>query len=207
MTPTTIDTPRTAKHERWGFLCGAIMALGASLSFAAARAGILGGLLAVDMIFARFIVAGLIMLPLLVRFGARDLAGLGWRRALILTLLRGAPFALGEIVTVIRPNGAGKTTMLNAAIGLLPWRGRMSFEGADLSRHDVEARIERGFCLVPEKRELFGDLSIADNLLLGGYARRRDAAAPRQTMANAYLPTCRTVTIERRTKGAASGAR
>jgi drug/metabolite transporter (DMT)-like permease len=94
MAQTTADTPRTAKQERWGFLCGATMALGASLSFAAARAGILGGLLAVDMIFARFIVAGLIMLPLLVRFGIRDLAGVGWRRAAILTVLGGAPFAL-----------------------------------------------------------------------------------------------------------------
>jgi drug/metabolite transporter (DMT)-like permease len=94
MTQMTVDTPRTAKQERWGFLCGATMALGASLSFAAARAGILGGLLAVDMIFARFIVAGLIMLPLLVRFGVRDLAGVGWRRAAVLSLLGGAPFAL-----------------------------------------------------------------------------------------------------------------
>ena len=94
MAQMAIDIPRRAKHERWGFLCGAIMALGASLSFAAARAGVLGGLLTIDMIFARFIVAGLIMLPLLVRFGVRDLAGLGWRRALVLTLLGGAPFAL-----------------------------------------------------------------------------------------------------------------
>lgn len=94
MAQTTIDTPRTAKHERWGFLCGATMALGASLSFAAARAGILGGLLAVDMIFARFIVAALVTLPLLLRYGVRDFAGLGWRRALILSLLGGAPFAL-----------------------------------------------------------------------------------------------------------------
>jgi len=70
------------------------MALGASLSFASARAGILGGLGAVDMIFARYIVAAAIMLPLLVRYGVRDFAGIGFRRALILTLLGGAPFAL-----------------------------------------------------------------------------------------------------------------
>lgn len=82
------------RRERRGFLCGSIMALGASLSFAAARAGILGGLGAVDMIFARYIVAGAIMLPLLLRYGARDLAGIGLRRALILTMLGGAPFAL-----------------------------------------------------------------------------------------------------------------
>ncbi len=90
----TIDSGRVAKRERWGFLCGVIMALGASLSFTSARAGILGGLLAVDMIFARFIVAGLIMLPVLIHYGVRDFAGLGWRRALVLTLLGGAFFAL-----------------------------------------------------------------------------------------------------------------
>src|SRR5689334_9890438 len=94
MVQTTTDIARSANRQRWGVLCGAIMALGASLSFAAARAGILGGLLAVDMIFARFIVAGLIMLPLLLRFGVRDFAGLGWRHALVLSLLGGAPFAL-----------------------------------------------------------------------------------------------------------------
>ena len=92
----------------------------------------------------------------------------------------------GQIVTVIGPNGAGKTTLLGAAIGLLPWRGHMSFDGTDLRRLDVEARIERGFCLVPETRELFGDLSVADNLLLGGYARRRDSAGLKQTLADVY---------------------
>jgi branched-chain amino acid transport system ATP-binding protein len=92
----------------------------------------------------------------------------------------------GQIVTVIGPNGAGKTTLLGAAIGLLPWRGRMSFDGTDLRRLDVEARIERGFCLVPEKRELFGDLTVADNLLLGGYARRRDSAGLKATLADVY---------------------
>jgi len=94
--------------------------------------------------------------------------------------------AAGEIVAVIGPNGAGKTTLLGAAIGLLPWRGRMSYDGLDLSRMDVEGRIERGFCLVPETRELFGDLSVADNLLLGGYSRRRDAAGVKQSLADLY---------------------
>jgi branched-chain amino acid transport system ATP-binding protein len=92
----------------------------------------------------------------------------------------------GQIVTVIGPNGAGKTTMLGAAIGLLPWRGRMAYDGLDLSRLDVEARVERGFCLVPEKRELFGDLSVADNLLLGGYTKRRDGAALKQSLDDVY---------------------
>jgi branched-chain amino acid transport system ATP-binding protein len=102
--------------------------------------------------------------------------------------VRGVSLAIepGQIVTVIGPNGAGKTTMLSAAIGLLRWRGRMSFDGIDLRRLDVEARIERGFCLVPEKRELFGELSVADNLLLGGYSRRRDSAGLKQSLADVY---------------------
>jgi len=96
--------------------------------------------------------------------------------------VRGVSLAIepGQIVTVIGPNGAGKTTLLGAAIGLLPWRGRMSFDGIDLRRLDVEARIERGFCLVPETRELFGNLSVSDNLLLGGYSRRRAPPSPRR---------------------------
>jgi drug/metabolite transporter (DMT)-like permease len=93
MAPSTPD-PARAKREFWGFASGAVMALGASLSFAAARAGILGGLQAVDLIFARYVVAGLLMLPLLLRYGVRDLAGIGLARALLLTLLGGAPFAL-----------------------------------------------------------------------------------------------------------------
>ena len=66
----------------------------------------------------------------------------------------------GQIVTVIGPNGAGKTTLLGAAMGLLPSRGRMSSTATICARLDVEARVERGLCLVPEKRELFGDLSV-----------------------------------------------
>ena len=102
--------------------------------------------------------------------------------------VRGVSLAIepGQIVTVIGPNGAGKTTLLGAAIGLLPWRGRMSYDGADLRRLDVEARVERGFCLVPETRELFGDLSVADNLLLGGSARRSDRLGLKETLADVY---------------------
>ncbi|GEP60388.1 DMT family transporter [Reyranella soli] len=140
MAQMTIDTPRTAKHERWGFLCGATMALGASLSFAAARAGVLGGLLAIDMIFARFIVAGLIMLPLLLRYGVRDFAGLGWRRALVLTLLGGAPFALLQTGgygfaplahgAVIAPSTVTIVSTIGAALFLRERLGRSHLIGA-----------------------------------------------------------------------------
>jgi branched-chain amino acid transport system ATP-binding protein len=79
----------------------------------------------------------------------------------------------GQIVTVIGPNGAGKTTLLGAAAGLLRSRGSVIYDGTDLRYLDVEERVERGFCLVPERRELFGEMTVADNLLLGAYARRQ----------------------------------
>ncbi len=100
--------------------------------------------------------------------------------------VRGVTLSLapGEIVTVIGPNGAGKTTLLAAAMGLLPSRGRLEYEGADLRRLDVEGRVERGMGLVPEKRELFADLSVSDNLILGAYHRRRDRAGVRASFDN-----------------------
>jgi branched-chain amino acid transport system ATP-binding protein len=82
----------------------------------------------------------------------------------------------GQIVAIIGPNGAGKTTLLAAVAGLLRWRGRVMYDGLDLARLDVEERVERGLCLVPERRELFGDMAVADNLLLGAYSRRGNGA-------------------------------
>ena len=79
----------------------------------------------------------------------------------------------GEIVTVIGPNGAGKTTLLTAIMGLLPAQGSLALDGQPIARPTVEAMVARGVGLVPEKRELFGEMSIEDNLLLGGFARWR----------------------------------
>lgn len=76
----------------------------------------------------------------------------------------------GEIVTVIGPNGAGKTTLLSAAMGLLPSRGQVVLAGATIARPTVEAMVAQGIGLVPEKRELFGEMSVEDNLRLGGFS-------------------------------------
>jgi len=92
----------------------------------------------------------------------------------------------GQIVTVIGPNGAGKTTLLAAAAGLLRSSGKVIYDGIDLERLDVEERVERGFCLVPERRELFGDMAVADNLLLGAYTRRRNGADVEQSLQQVY---------------------
>jgi branched-chain amino acid transport system ATP-binding protein len=98
----------------------------------------------------------------------------------------GLRMELGQIVTVIGPNGAGKTTLLAAAAGLLRSRGEVIYDGADVEGLDVEDRVERGFCLVPETRELFGEMTVADNLLLGGYTRRRDRSAVKQSLQQVY---------------------
>ena len=79
----------------------------------------------------------------------------------------------GEIVTVIGPNGAGKTTLLCAAMGLLPSKGSLAIAGENIARPSVEAMVARGAALVPERRELFGEMSVEDNLLLGGFYRWR----------------------------------
>jgi branched-chain amino acid transport system ATP-binding protein len=102
--------------------------------------------------------------------------------------VRGVSLSLqeGQIITVIGPNGAGKTTLLAATIGLLPSRGRLMFEGEDLFKLDVEARAERGFCLVPEKRELFGELTVYDNLILGAYPRRADRTVVARALEEVY---------------------
>ncbi|SAI73684.1 branched-chain amino acid transport system protein [Bordetella ansorpii] len=83
----------------------------------------------------------------------------------------------GSIVTVIGANGAGKSTMLNAVMGALPQTGhatgQVQYAGADVSGWQVERRVSAGMSLVPERRELFGSMSVEDNLLLGGFRRYR----------------------------------
>ncbi len=79
----------------------------------------------------------------------------------------------GSIVTVIGPNGAGKTTLLAAIMGLLPSTGTVRYQGEDIAELAVEARVAAGLTLVPERRELFGEMSVEDNLRLGAFNRVR----------------------------------
>ena len=90
-------------------------------------------------------------------------------------VLRGISIAApqGSVITVIGPNGAGKSTLLGALMGLLPASygpaGGLRFDGEDIARLTLEERVMRGLALVPEKRELFGTMSVEDNLVLGGW--------------------------------------
>jgi branched-chain amino acid transport system ATP-binding protein len=92
----------------------------------------------------------------------------GYGRAEVLT---GLNFSLAaqQVVSVIGPNGAGKSTTLAALMGILPYRGRVIFDGQDLAGTTLEDRVMLGLALVPEKRELFGTMPVEDNLVLGGY--------------------------------------
>ena len=79
----------------------------------------------------------------------------------------------GALVAVIGANGAGKTTLVNALIGLNPSRGAVTFAAEPIAAQPLEQRIRRGLGLVPERRELFADMTVQDNLLLGGFRRSR----------------------------------
>jgi branched-chain amino acid transport system ATP-binding protein len=92
----------------------------------------------------------------------------------------------GQIVTVIGPNGAGKTTLLAALMGLLPARGGIRYQGDDFSGLLTEERVRRGICLVPERRELFTEMTVEDNLILGAYTRWRERTAVERDLAEVY---------------------
>ncbi len=81
--------------------------------------------------------------------------------------------AQGSVITVIGPNGAGKSTLLNALMGVLPTRGQVQYQGQDIATLSLEERVMLGIALVPERRELFGSMSVEDNLVLGGFRQLR----------------------------------
>lgn len=180
-----VDAAETERirRRRWGVLSGATMALGASLSFAAARAGIVGGLDAADLIFARYIVAGTIMLPLLLRWGLPTLAGIGFRRAIVLTILGGAPFALlqtGGYVfaplahgAVIAPSTVTIVSTIGAAIFLRERLGRNHLAGAAIVLLGIGIIGWDGIAHAADKpgeRAWLGDLLFfASSLLWAGF--------------------------------------
>jgi branched-chain amino acid transport system ATP-binding protein len=81
--------------------------------------------------------------------------------------------AAGALVTIIGANGAGKSTLLNALMGILPFKGSVSFDAQAIESLPLEQRVAAGLCLVPERRELFADLTVEDNLQLGAFRRSR----------------------------------
>jgi len=79
----------------------------------------------------------------------------------------------GQLTAIVGANGAGKTTALRAVAGsIAPWRGRVLFEGEDVTRLPTHDKAARGVALVPEGRQLFGAMSVAENLEMGAFAKR-----------------------------------
>jgi len=79
----------------------------------------------------------------------------------------------GKMITIIGANGAGKTTTLRATMGSIRiWKGRVLLHGEDVTRLSPHAKANRGLVLVPEGRQLFYDMSVEENLEMGGYSKR-----------------------------------
>jgi branched-chain amino acid transport system ATP-binding protein len=107
----------------------------------------------------------------------------------------------GEVVALIGANGAGKTTTLRAISGLIrPWRGSITFDGRPLigkSPHDI---VRAGIVQVPEGRELFGALTVEENLRMGAFTLPRAKLAAARKAVEEIFP----VLGERRTQSAAT---
>ncbi len=86
----------------------------------------------------------------------------------------------GKLTSLVGTNGAGKTTLLRSVMGLnRPWEGSIWFNGEDVTRLSPHAKAERGLVLVPEGRQLFTDMSVAENLEMGASPKRARPHAKR----------------------------
>ncbi len=95
--------------------------------------------------------------------------------------LRGISFTVGEgeLVTIIGANGAGKSTILRAVMGLVKCRrGEIFFKGENITQSPPHHRARLGISLVPEGRKIFPDLTVAENLMMGGYVQEDRKAIP-----------------------------
>ena len=87
----------------------------------------------------------------------------------------------GEVVTIIGANGAGKSTLLKSIVGLEPvTNGQVFLDGQDITSTPAHRRTGMGVALSPEGRGVFSDQSVRDNLLLGAYSKRANAAQTEQ---------------------------
>lgn len=105
----------------------------------------------------------------------------------------------GQLVALVGANGAGKTTLLRTISGVQPAEaGRVEFFGKDVTRLPPSHRVRLGICQCPEGRQVFGPMSIADNLRLGAYTRPKSEIERDLEMVYALFP----VLAERRSSAA-----
>lgn len=95
-------------------------------------------------------------------------------------ILKGAGLSVlpGQIVSIIGPNGAGKSTLLKTIAGLVPAQeGRITLAGQDLTRETPMARAKAGMAFVPQERNVFGTLTVEENLAIGAFLEPAAARA------------------------------
>jgi branched-chain amino acid transport system ATP-binding protein len=126
-----------------------------------------------------------------------------------LHVLKGIDFELnkGEIFTIVGSNGAGKSTLLGTICGIYQSKqGQLIFEDEDITNMNVEKVVEKGICLVPERRQIFDALTVKDNMMLGAYKRyRKDKQTIQNDMDRCYELFPKLKTMENRPGGLLSG--
>ena len=81
----------------------------------------------------------------------------------------------GEIVAILGPNGAGKSTAMRALLGLLKLKsGNIKLNGQEISKLNPQDRVKKGISFVPQTRNVFGELSVEENLEIGAHLRKDD---------------------------------
>lgn len=166
--------------EAFGLFCGCLLAVSASVSFAWSRVGILDGMVAADLALLRFVVAGVILLPLLLRFGALSLAGIGWPRGLALLLTGGPLFVLPQAAGyafaplahggVIAPATVTIASTLMAAAFLRERLSKAHMIGAGLVITGIVLISWHGLHATPGSRTWIGDLLfVGSSLLWAGF--------------------------------------
>lgn len=182
--------PAWARSGRWigidtgsqafGLFCGCLLAFAASISFAWSRAGILGGMYAADLCLLRFAVAGAILLPVLLRYGALSLAGIGWPRGLVLLVTGGPLFILPQAAGyafaplahggVIAPATVTIGSTIMAAVFLRERLGVAHMIGAALVITGIVLISWHGLYAEPGSRTWIGDLLfVGSSLLWAGF--------------------------------------
>ena len=111
----------------------------------------------------------------------------------------------GEIVTLIGANGAGKTTTMQSVIGLIPSRsGSVIYDGHDITKMPCHKIVRLGMSQVPEGRRVFQELTVYENLVMGGYARKQDASF-KEDIEKIYVRFPRLAERRNQTAGTLSG--
>jgi|TARA_R100001086_G_scaffold138636_1_gene72603 branched-chain amino acid transport system ATP-binding protein len=112
----------------------------------------------------------------------------------------------GQMVCLLGANGAGKSTTLNCISGVVPLRGGdITLDGESIAGKSTEDIVRRGIAQVPEGRETFPEMSVADNLLLGGWIHRRQRKQLRDDLDRVYTTFPRLKEREQQHAGLLSG--